>query len=87
MIELLYFLTKNKEKRLGVQPSTRHILFPNLASLTHTPHDPHRFVHKSTFFGERRSNQNEETRATLPVTKDDQCYYLEKTHMNQKGRD
>ena len=49
MIELLYFLTKSKEKRLGVQPSTRHILFPNLASVTHTPHDPHRFVHKSTF--------------------------------------
>ena len=49
MIELLYFLTKSKEKLSGVQPSTRHILFPNLASLTHTPHDPHRFVHKSTF--------------------------------------
>ena len=48
-IELLYFLTKSKEKLSGVQPSTRHILFPNLASLTHMAHNPHRFVHKSTF--------------------------------------
>jgi len=43
------FLDKSKEKLSGVQPSTRHILFPNLPSLTHMLHDPHRFVHKSTF--------------------------------------
>ena len=43
------FLDKKQGETFSVQPSTRHILFPNLASLTHTPHDPHRFVRKSTF--------------------------------------
>lgn len=57
--------------------------FPNLASLTQMPP----WFPQVDFFGERRSNQNGETRATRPVHKADQCYYLEKTHMNQKSRD
>ena len=64
--------------------SPHFIRQPRLGN-THAPWlDP---MTPTRLFGERRSNQNEETRATLPVTKADQSYYLEKTHVNQKGRD
>ena len=59
------------------------ILQPRLAN-THAPMTPIDLSTSRLFW---RANQNEETRATIPVTKADQCYYLEKTHVNQKGGD